>query len=84
MSNYSPSGWGHILCEVPQVSMSQDQLKVKLRSNINTTPSLHTISVLAGWCGIESRWERDFPHTSRPALEPTQPPVQRVRCHSRR
>ena len=28
--------------------------------------------------GIESRWERDFPHLSRPALQPTQPPVQWV------
>jgi len=26
--------------------------------------------------GIESRWERDFSHLFRPALEPTQPPVQ--------
>ena len=29
--------------------------------------------------GIESRWERDFPHQSRPALRSTQPPVQWVR-----
>jgi hypothetical protein len=28
--------------------------------------------------GIESRWERDFPHLSRPALRPNQPPVQWV------
>jgi hypothetical protein len=24
---------------------------------------------------VESRWGRDFPHLSRPALRPTQPPV---------
>jgi hypothetical protein len=28
--------------------------------------------------GIESRRGRDFPHLSRPALRPTQPPVQWV------
>ena len=28
--------------------------------------------------GIESQWRRDFPHLSRPALEPTQLPVQWV------
>jgi hypothetical protein len=28
--------------------------------------------------GIESRWGRDFPHLSIPALGPTQPPVQWV------
>ena len=28
--------------------------------------------------GIESRWGRDFPHPSTPALGPTQPPVLQV------
>jgi hypothetical protein len=28
--------------------------------------------------GIESRWGRDFSHTSRPALGPTLPPIQWV------
>jgi hypothetical protein len=33
--------------------------------------------------GIESRWGRDFPHLSRPALGHTQPPVQWVPVLSR-
>ena len=28
--------------------------------------------------GIEFRWSRDFPYPSRPALGPTQPPIQRL------
>ena len=27
---------------------------------------------------LESRWGRDFPHPSRPALGPTQPPIQLI------
>ena len=33
--------------------------------------------------GIESRWGRDFQHSYRPALVPTQHPVQWVTGHSR-
>jgi hypothetical protein len=33
---------------------------------------------------IESRWVGDFPHLSRPALGPIQPPIQRVPGVSRR
>ena len=31
--------------------------------------------------GIESRWGRDFPHPPRPAVGPTQPPIQWVSGH---
>ena len=30
--------------------------------------------------GIESRWEQDFPHPPRPALGPTQLPINRYRA----
>jgi hypothetical protein len=43
----------------------------------NIVVSIRTSYGLEG-PGIESRWGRDFLHQSRPALEPTQLPVQWV------
>ena len=37
-----------------------------------------TIAYELDGLGIKSRCGRDFPHLSRPALRPTQPPVQWV------
>jgi hypothetical protein len=45
--------------------------------NVNGVVAIATSYGLDG-PGIESRWRRDLPHPSRPALGPTQPPVQRV------
>jgi hypothetical protein len=46
-----------------------------------------SVSIATGYWldgpGIESRWGRDFSYTSRPALGPTQPPVQWVSGFSR-
>ena len=47
------------------------------RGGRNSSDGIATRYGLGG-PGIESRWGRDFPHPSRPALWPTKPPVQWV------
>ena len=48
---------------------------VTLRMGRDSSIGIATRHRLGG-PGIESRWGRDYPHPSRPALGLTQPPVQ--------
>jgi hypothetical protein len=52
-------------------------LRYRLFSEADSSVGIATGYGLDG-PGIESRWERDFPHLSRPTLGPTHPPVQWV------
>jgi hypothetical protein len=49
--------------------------------SLNSSPG-SSVGIATGYrldgAGIESRWGRDFPHLSGPALGATQPPVQWV------
>jgi hypothetical protein len=74
------------ICELRKTGRRESRISPKGSSGIK----LHYITLHCGpdtvvgiatsygldGSGIESRWGRDFPHLSRPALGPTQPSVQ--------
>ena len=53
------------------------RIPTKMVEGLNSVVDIATRYGLDG-PGIEFRWRRDFPHPSRPALGPAQPPVQWV------
>jgi hypothetical protein len=62
-------------------STSKPNVNICIRS-LDTSGPGSSVGIATGYGldgpGIEPRWGRDFPQLSRPALGPTQPPVQRV------
>jgi len=70
------------------VTYRNNCVKIKINNNNNNSYSKNNMSRDSsvgiatryglGGPGIESRWGRDFPHLSRPALRPTQTHIEWV------
>jgi len=83
----------YVLCPYPLIDFLREYLTLWMSTNLNHGKGYLTSSdTTEGWnssvgvanryrpdgSGCESRWGRYYSHTSRPALGPTQPPVQWV------
>jgi hypothetical protein len=74
------STWTHYWTIWTQFPFSKAIPFIPLYSSRTALPPRSSVGIATGYgldgLGIESSWGRDFPHQSRPALRPTQPPVQ--------
>jgi hypothetical protein len=66
----------------PRFFLSRQQLRTLLQHLYYTDGIPHSLCIATRYgldgSGIEHRWQRGFPHLSRPALRPTQPSIQWV------